>query len=228
MSSTPRPCAPETWHAVDAYVARHLLPPDPNLDAALASSTAAELPAIQVSPPLGRFLELLARMQQARRILEIGTLGGYSTICLARALPADGHLYTLEFDPKHAAVAAANLARAGLQDRVSVRVGLALEWLPKLEAEGAGPFDLTFIDANKDDMPHYFEWALRLSRPGSVIVADNVVRGGAVLDEDSADVAVQGVRAFHELVARTPGVRATTLQTVGCKGYDGFTLVYVD
>jgi len=217
----------EQWTAVDRYVTDLLLPADPVLAAALEASTAAGLPSIQVSPPQGRLLELLARLQGARSILEIGTLGGYSTICLARALPPGGRLVTLELEPRHAAVARENLARAGLGGVVELRLGPAADTLAQLAAEGAGPFDLVFIDADKAGYPDYLAASLRLARRGSVILADNVVRHGAVADPACADPAVQGVRRFHALVAAEPRVRATVIQTVGAKGYDGFTLALV-
>jgi predicted O-methyltransferase YrrM len=213
----------EQWDAVDGYFSGLLVGPDAALDAALEASDAAGLPQIAVSANQGKLLHLLARLRGARRILEIGTLGGYSTIWLARALPADGQLVTLEYDPKHAEVARANIARAGLADRVEVRVGAALDTLPGLE----GPFDLAFIDADKPNNPDYFRAALRLSRPGSVIVVDNVVRGGRVADPDSTDPSVLGTRALAELLAAEPAVDATMVQTVGSKGYDGFALAVV-
>jgi predicted O-methyltransferase YrrM len=212
----------EQWSAVDRYLVDLLLPPDPALDAALEASAAAGLPPHGVSPAQGKLLQLLALMQGARAILEIGTLGGYSTIWLARALPAGGRLITLEADPGYAAVARANIARAGLADVVEVRVGRALDTLPLLAAERLGPFDLIFIDADKRSNPEYLGWALELSRPGSAIVADNVVRGGAVAGGD--DPTVQGVRRFYELLAADPRVSATAIQTVGAKGHDGFAL----
>jgi predicted O-methyltransferase YrrM len=217
----------EQWTQVDRYIGDTLIGDDPILEAALQANAAGGLPGIDVSKAQGRLLELLARMLGAKEILELGTLGGYSTIWLARALPEDGHLLTLEFDPHHAEVASANIARAGLADRVDVRVGPALETLPKVEADGLGPFDLIFIDADKHNYPGYFEWALKLSRPGTLIVADNVVRNGAVADADSSDRNVLGARALHELVAAEPRVRATTIQTVGAKGYDGFMFILV-
>lgn len=218
----------QTWDAVDRYLSDTLVPADPALDQALADSGAAGLPEIAVAPNQGRMLELLARMSGARRILEIGTLGGYSTIWLGRALPADGHLVTLEYDPKHAEVARRNIARAGLAERVEVRVGAALDTLPELVAEGAGPFDLVFIDADKDNYPGYLDWSLKLSRPGTVIVGDNVVRNGAVTDPDSPDARVRGVRAFLDKVSADPRLDATAVQTVGVKGYDGFALAIVN
>lgn len=217
----------DLWTDVDRYLMDQLVPPDPALDAALATSAAAGLPAINVSPTHGKLLHLLAKVQGARRILEIGTLAGYSTIWLARALPAGGHLITLEADPKHADVARANIGRAGLSRSVQVRVGAALDTLPQLAAEGRGPFDLIFIDADKANTPSYFTWALTLSRPGSLIVVDNVVRDGAVVDASSQDPSVQGMRRFFELVRSEPRVDATALQTVGIKGYDGLAIVRV-
>jgi predicted O-methyltransferase YrrM len=217
----------DRWAAVDRYVADLLVPSDPALDAVLEGNAAAGLPAHDVSPVQGRMLELLARMRGARRILEVGTLGAYSTIWLARALPPGGRLTTLEREPRHGDVARANLARAGLADVVDVRVGPALETRPLLAAEGGDPFDLVFIDADKQSAAEYLRWALRLTRPGSLIVADNVVRGGALADSDSEDPRVRGVRRMHELLAAEPSVCATTIQTVGAKGYDGFTLALV-
>jgi len=217
----------DTWTAVDRYIADQLVSPDAALDAALESSAAAGLPAINVSPNQGKFLHLLARIQGARSILEIGTLGGYSTIWLARALPADGRLITLEAEPEHVMVARANIARAGLDGIVDVRLGRALDTLPQLAAEGAGPFDLIFIDADKPSNPDYFAWALRFARRGSVIVIDNVVREGAVIDAASRDESVQGVRRLNEMLAAEPRVSATAIQTVGSKGYDGFALALV-
>ncbi|MFZ0325310.1 MAG: O-methyltransferase, partial [Actinomycetes bacterium] len=198
-------------------------------DARRASSDAG-LPDIAVSPPQGALLGLLASMVGARRVLEIGTLGGYSTLWLARALPPDGRVVTLEFDPHHAQTASATFARAGLSDLVDVRVGPAIETLPVLADESGrdGLFDLVFIDADKPSMPEYFQWSLKLTRPGGVIVADNVVRDGHVVDTDSADDAVQGVRRMLALMAATPGIRCTAIQTVGSKGYDGFALAWVE
>lgn len=222
---TPGPL--EQWTAVDRYFTDLLVRPDPVLDEAQEASVAAGLPRIAVSASQGKFLHLLARIQGARTILEIGTLGGYSTIWLARALPADGRLITLELDPKHADVARACFARAGLTGMIDLRLGRALDTLPQLAAEKHGPFDLIFIDADKEGIPDYFEWALKLSRPGSVIVVDNVVRKGAVVDAASCDSAVQGVRRFNRMLAAEPRVSATALQTVGSKGYDGFALLLV-
>jgi predicted O-methyltransferase YrrM len=217
----------DQWTAVDRYVTDLLVPPDPALEAALADSAAAGLPAINVSPPQGKLLHLLARLMGAQSILEVGTLGGYSTIWLARALPAGGRLVTLESDPKHAAVARVNIARAGLAGVVELRLGPALDTLPRVAADGRGPFDLVFIDADKPNIPGYFEWALKLTRPGSLIVVDNVVRKGAVVDADSPDANVQGVRRFNEVLAAETRVSATAIQTVGGKGYDGFALAVV-
>ena len=217
----------EQWTAVDRYFGDHQISPDPVLESALSASTAAGLPAINVTPQQGKFLHLLAQIQGARRILEIGTLGGYSTLWLARALPANGSLVTLELDPKHAEVARNNFARAGLSQQIELRLGPAVESLAALVAERHEAFDLIFIDADKPSMAIYFEWALKLSRVGSVIVADNVVRKGAVIDAQSADANVQGVRRFTARLAAEKRATATTLQTVGSKGYDGFTLVVV-
>ncbi len=222
----------EIWSAVDSYIAGQLIGEDPELEEAMQASAAAGLPAIAVTPAQGKLLELLARVQGARTILELGTLGGYSTIWLARALPADGHLVTLEANPQYAALAQTNIARAGLRDVVEIRVGPALETLPELAAEGAGPFDLIFIDADKGNYPGYFSWALKLSRPGTVIIGDNVVRDGAVLDPDADDPSggnetIKGVRRFYELLAAESRVSATAIQTVGDKGYDGFVLALV-
>jgi predicted O-methyltransferase YrrM len=215
------------WSAVDHYLTDLFAPADAALEAALRDSSAAGLPPIHVSPTQGKLLHLLARVAGARAILEIGTLGGYSTIWLARALPADGRLVTLESDPTHAEVARVNIARAGLADIVELCVGAALETLPQLAAEGRDPFDLIFIDADKPSYPDYLGWALRLSRRGSVLVADNVVRDGAVIDAASADPRVQGVRRFNELLAAESRVSATVIQTVGSKGYDGFAIALV-
>ena len=217
----------ETWTAVDRYIADQIVPSDPALEAAIEASTAAGLPEIQVTPNQGKLLHLLARMVSARAILEVGTLGGYSTIWLARALPAGGRVITLEVNPHHAEVARANLARAGLADVVEIRLGPALKTLPQLAAEKRGPFDLIFIDADKPLIPEYFGWAIELSRQGSAIVVDNVVREGAVADPASEDPNVLGVRRLNQMLAAEPRVSATTIQTVGSKGYDGFTLALV-
>lgn len=215
------------WTEVDDYFTDTIAPADDALTAALADSTAAGLPEIAVAPNQGKLLQLLARMQGARNILEIGTLGGYSTIWLARALPADGRLVTLEYDPAHADVARANIARAGLDKIVEVRTGAALDSLPQLEAEGAGPFDLVFIDADKVNNPHYVAWALKLSRPGTVIIVDNVVRNGRISTPHPDDPAITGTRDMFDLVAREPRLDATAFQTVGTKGYDGLLLARV-
>jgi len=217
----------EQWKTVDRYIGDLLIPEDPALKAALEACVAAGLPEIQVSPAQGKLLHLLARAQGARSILELGTLGGYSTIWLARALPAGGRLVTLEVDPKHAAVAQANISRAGLAQSVELRVGKAADTLPKLVAEKRGPFDFVFIDADKPGTPDYFKWALQLTRVGSFIITDNVVRKGALADATSTDANVQAMRRFHELLAAEKRVSATTIQTVGCKGYDGLTLALV-
>lgn len=212
-----------TWTAVDGYLAEQLLPPDPILEEALAACAAAGLPAINVTPNQGALLQILARLAGAGRILEIGTLGGYSTIWLARALPPEGRMVTLEVEPAHARVAAANLERAGLGSVVEVRLGPAAQSLARLVDERAEPFDLTFIDADKPSTPEYLEWAVRLSRQGSLIVVDNVVRAGAVADRMSQDPSVKGVQRTLELMAGL-GLTATAIQTVGSKGYDGLAL----
>ncbi|MFI2613835.1 O-methyltransferase [Streptomyces sp. NPDC018584] len=229
----------QQWNSVDDYFTGLLAPPDDALAAALRDSDAAGLPRINVAPNQGKLLHLLALTQGARRILEIGTLGGYSTIWLARALPADGHLITLEYKPEHAEVARRNLARAGLDKLTEIRVGPALESLAALGAEYAehaehaedtantAPFDFVFIDADKVNNPHYVEWSLKLTRPGGLIVLDNVVRGGAVADPDDTDPSVRGTRAALDLMARHPKLSATAVQTVGTKGYDGFALACV-
>jgi predicted O-methyltransferase YrrM len=217
----------EQWTAVDRYITDMLVPADAALESALQASAAAGLPPHSVSPNQGKLLALLAQIQGARSILEIGTLGGYSTIWLARALPTGGRLITLEADPLHADVARANIARAGLADAVELRLGRALETLPRLAAESVGPFDLIFIDADKPNNAEYFAWALALSRRGSLIIADNVVRDGAVIDAASLDPSVQGVRRFNERLAAEQRVSATAMQTVGSKGYDGFAIALV-
>jgi predicted O-methyltransferase YrrM len=213
------------WNNVDTYIEGLLIGQDEALDGALAATEAADLPAISVSPSQGKMLHLIARIHGARKILEFGTLAGYSTIWLARALPADGKLITLEADPRHAEVASGNIAAAGLADRVEIRVGKALDTLPSLENEG--PFDLFFIDADKVNNPNYVRWALDHSRPGSVIIVDNVVRSGLVADADSTDPSVIGTRELGTLLSREPRVSATMVQTVGSKGYDGFALAVV-
>jgi len=218
----------ETFDAVDAFVGETLVEHDEALRGALEAAAAAGLPEIQVSPPQGKLLQMLARLQGARTILEFGTLGGYSTILLARALPAGGRLITLEANAEYAEVARGSIERAGLGEVVELRVGPALETLPALAEEGTGPFDLTFIDADKVNTPNYFAWALDHSRPGSLIVADNVVRGGSLAEAASADEATQAQRRLHEMLATEPRIAATTIQTVGSKGYDGFTIALVD
>jgi predicted O-methyltransferase YrrM len=217
------------WTAVDCYLAGLLGAQDDALASTLDANAQSGLPAIDVSPLLGKLLHLLARATGATQVLEIGTLGGYSAIWLGRALPAGGRLVALEADPRYAAVARANVGRAGLADVVEVRVGRALDTLPLLAEEGRGPFDMIFIDADKRSNAKYLEWALELSRPGTVIVADNVVRGGAVADDGDGDgdANVRGVRRFYELLAADPRVTATAIQTVGLKGYDGFAIALV-
>ncbi|MFF5987712.1 O-methyltransferase [Prauserella flavalba] len=215
----------EIWDAVDGYFSARLAPPDPVLDDALRACDAAGLPPIAVAPNQGKFLYLLARIARARSVLEIGTLGGYSTMWLARALPTGGKIVTLEVDPAHAEVARRNFANAGLSEVVDLRVGRALDTLPQLQGEA--PFDLVFVDADKPSNPEYFRWALELTRPGSVIVIDNVVRGGAVADERSEDPSVRGTQHMTELIAAEPRVDATALQTVGVKGYDGLAIALV-
>jgi len=215
----------DLWHKVDQYISGKLIEDDAALEAALKASDAAGLPAIAVSPPQGKQLHILAQMIGAKRVLEIGTLGGYSTIWLARAVPADGRVITLEYDPKHAEVARENLARAGVGDRVEVRVGAALDSLPQLEGEE--PFDFFFIDADKVNNPNYFEWAVKLSHPGSVIIVDNTVRGGAIAG-DSSEPNVAGTRALYEKVGADKRVTATAVQTVGSKGYDGYLMARVN
>jgi predicted O-methyltransferase YrrM len=215
------------WKAVDDYVAETIVAQDPALEEALAANAAAGLPSIDVSAPQGKLIHLLARMTGAKRALEIGTLGGYSTIWIASALPHDGRLITLERNARHAEVARKNVARAGLGAKVEVRTGAALASLPKIEAEGLDPFDFVFIDADKANNAAYLEWALRLSRPGTAIVVDNVVRDGEVADARSADADVVGVRRMFEAMAREPRLSATAIQTVGSKGWDGFALALV-
>ncbi|MGH3979670.1 MAG: O-methyltransferase [Pseudonocardiaceae bacterium] len=214
---------PETWTSVDNYFAGLLVGPDEALDAALEASTAAGLPPIAVSVNQGKLLHLLVRLHGSHRVLEVGTLGGYSTIWLARGLPADGEVVSLEIDPHHAEVARANIARAGLADRVEIRLGCALDVLPELE----GPFDLVFIDADKPSNPDYLRWALRLSRPGTVIVVDNIVQGGTVADPEDQTPATAGSRGVVELIAGEPRLDGTAIQMVGTKGYDGFVIALV-
>lgn len=215
----------KNWAEVDEFIAGLFVGSDPVLDAAMKASEKAGLPEIEVSPSYGKLLFLLAKMIGARKILEIGTLGGYSTIWLARALPKDGRLVTLEYDPKHAEIARKNIANAGFADIVEVRVGRALDTLSKMAGEG--PFDLFFLDADKPNNPAYFDWALKLSRKGSLIVADNVVRWGAITNPESTDASVKGVRSFLEIIAQEKRVSGTAIQTVGMKGHDGFALALV-
>jgi predicted O-methyltransferase YrrM len=217
----------DLWTAVDQYISTNLIPADPALEATLQANAEAKLPTIDVAPNQGKFLHLLARIQGAKRILEIGTLGGYSTIWMARALPPQGKLITLEVNPHHAEVAASNIARAGLTSLVEQRVGPALDSLAQLHAEDAAPFDFIFIDADKPNNPNYVDWAIRLSRPGTVIITDNVIREGAIIEADSTDPAVQGTRHLFEKLANDPRLDATALQTVGCKTHDGFILALV-
>jgi predicted O-methyltransferase YrrM len=214
----------KTWSAVDTYIADRLLSDaDPVFEAILRANAAAGLPAIDVSPAQGKFLHLMVKIAGARRILEIGTLGGYSTVWMAKALPPGGRFITLEYSPKHAEVARENVARAGLLDVVDVRVGAALDLLPAVD----GPFDLVFIDADKPNNPGYLDWAVRLSRPGTVIILDNVVRDGKVADASSADASVKGSRAAFDVFRNHPRLDSTALQTVGLKGYDGFAIALV-
>jgi predicted O-methyltransferase YrrM len=216
----------QQWADVDRYIIDTLVPQDEALTAALRASDEAGLPAIAVSASQGKLLHIIARAMGVRSALEIGTLGGYSTIWIARALLAGGRMITLEADPKHAEVARANIARAGFEEVVEVRLGRALDSLPKIQAEGRRPFDLVFIDADKPSIPQYYEWALKLTHPGSLIVIDNVVREGGLIDPNG-DEAVQGVRKLHEVLAKDRRVTATTIQTVGAKGYDGLTFALV-
>jgi predicted O-methyltransferase YrrM len=217
----------DTWTAVDSYINRHLVPADPALNAVLDANAAAGLPPIDVTPSQAKFLFILALLLGARRILEIGTLGGYSTIWLARALPAGGRLITLELESKHAGVARNNIAGAGVAHLVEIRVGPALDSLIQLQSEGAEPFDLIFIDADKPNNPSYLAWALRFSRPGSLIVVDNVVRDGAIVDEADPDPSVRGSRRLFEMLSAEPRLCSTALQSVGSKGYDGLAIALV-
>lgn len=219
--------AQDLWSAVDKYISDLFIAPDFALEAALDSSKAAGLPTINVSPAQGKLLHLLAQVQGAHKILELGTLGGYSTIWLARALPPEGRLISLEIDPKRAEIARANIARAELANVVEIRLGNAVDSLQQLLTEGRGPFDLIFIDADKPGYAEYLKLCLKLSRPGTLIIADNVVRKGAVTDPASTDKNVQGIRKFNEALAAEKGVTATVIQTVGCKGYDGLALILV-
>lgn len=218
--------AQKIWNEVDRYFDR-LIPSDPALGAALAANRKAELPAIDVTPLQGKFLELLVRITGAHRVLEIGTLGGYSTLWLARALPHGGQVVTLELEPRHAEIARANLQNAGMADRVDVRVGRAADLLRALVAGNTAPFDLIFIDADKPNNPTYLEWAVKLSRKGTLIVVDNVIRDGKIADTDSTDPAITGTRRMFEMLAAHPSLEATALQTVGSKGYDGLAFALV-
>ncbi len=217
----------ELWTSVDKYITETLIPSDAVLDSAVRASEEAGLPAIQVSPAQGKLLHLLAKSIGARNVLEIGTLGGYSTIWMARALPSGGRVITLEADPKHAEVSRSNFSRAGLSEVIELRLGPALDSLPKLAMEKPAPFDFIFIDANKSTMDDYFDWALKFSHPGTMIIADNVIRDGGVIDAASTNADIQGVRRFNKRIAAEPRVSATEIQTVGSKGYDGFALVLV-
>lgn len=218
----------EQWTAVDHYLQDHLIAPDPILEAALQASVEAGLPAINVAPNQGKLLMLLAQLTGATRILEIGTLGGYSTLWLARALPADGKIVTLELDPHHAQVAQANFERAGVAHQMDLRLGSALDSLAQIAQEGQPPFDVVFIDADKANMPDYFKWSLQLTHPAGLIIMDNVVRSGNVIDANSEDVNVQGVRRLMTLLTSESRVTVTAVQTVGSKGYDGFALARVN
>jgi len=217
----------KAWTTVDHYLNDTLLKPDAALEAALQANAATGLPEIDVAPNQGQFLQILAQMLRARRILEIGTLGGYSTICLARALPSTGKLITLELSPKHAAVAQSNIDRAGLASLVEIRIGPALDSLSQLEAEQTAPFDLIFIDADKPNNPNYLAFALKLSRPGTLILCDNVIRDGDVANPTSTDPNTHGARQLLEAMAANPRLSATALQTVGSKGWDGFAMALV-
>ena len=217
----------DTWEAVDEYFVGQLFPSDPVLVEVQRASRAGGLPDISVSPAQGVLLHILVKSLAAKRVLEIGTLGGYSSIWMARALPKDGRLVTVEVDPKHAEIATANFKRAGVADRIELRLGRGAEVLPKLAAEKPAPFDLVFIDADKPSNADYFDWALKLTRPGSLVVVDNVVRGGAVADPKSRDASVKGVHRLVERMAGEKRVTTTVVQTVGAKGYDGFTLSVV-
>ena len=215
------------WTSVDNYISENLVHPDQALNDTVQANTSAGLPSIDVAPNQGKLLYLLARIQRATRILEIGTLGGYSTIWLARALPSDGKLITLELDPTHANVAAANIQRAGLASLVDLRIGPALDSLARLHAEKPDPFDLIFLDADKPNNPNYLEWAIKLSRPGTIIIGDNVIRDGEILDPNHTDPRVIGTRTFLDRLGSHPRLDATALQTVGSKGCDGFALALV-
>lgn len=217
----------EIFESVDKYICDFFVTQDEALLAAERSLKEADMPPISISPNQGKFLHMMALLCRAKRILEVGTLAGYSTIWMARALPADGKLITLEYDPKHASVAQKNITRAGLESKVEIRVGKGLDILPQLESEGAGPFDMIFIDADKPPYTEYFQWALKLSRPGTLIIADNVIRDGKVLDPDSQDEMVKGVQRFNSFLAKNAKVTATIMQMVGVKEYDGMALAIV-
>ena len=216
------------FEAVDRYIGDLFIPPDEVLTAAEQSHRLENIPLINVSPNLGKLLHLFAKMTKAKKILELGTLAGYSTIWMARALPEDGKLISLEIDPRHAEVARKNIDRAGLSSKVEVRVGKAIEWLPRLVEEKAGPFDMIFIDADKPPYTEYFEWALKLSRPGTLIIADNVIRDGKVLDPKTEDPMVKGAQRFNKALAANRNVSATILQTIGLKEYDGMAIAVVE
>lgn len=218
----------KTWTAVDDYIVSSLFEADPVLDAVIATNRKQGLPTIDVSAAQGKLLSLLVRISSARKVLEIGTLGGYSTIWMARGLPADGKVVTLELDPHHAKVARSNFERAGVSEKVDLRVGPALQSLATLGSENAGPFDLIFIDADKPNNPNYLLWAMRLSRPGSVIICDNVVRDGTVLNDDGYDAYVEGARAAFSFIGGEKRLDGTAIQTVGAKGYDGFAIAVVE
>lgn len=215
------------FSSVDNYISNLLLAPDPALTNTEAAIDAAGIPSISVSPNQGKFLHILARLCQAKKILEVGTLGGYSTIWMARALPGNGKLITLEIDPTHAAVAQKNIEKAGLKHIVDIRIGKAIDLLPELQASGAGPFDMIFIDADKPPYAEYFQWAIKLSRPGTLIVTDNVIREGKVLDPDNNDPMVAGARRFNQALADNDAVTATIIQTVGSKEHDGMAIAIV-
>jgi predicted O-methyltransferase YrrM len=225
--ASPKPIKEKLWTEVDSYFAGLLAPGDAKLKAVVRANRKAGLPEIDVSPLQGKFLQVLVHITQAKRVLEIGTLGGYSTICMARVLPRGGCIVTLEYEPRHAEVARANLRRAGVLNRVEIRVGRALDSLPALHSSGEGPFDLIFIDADKENNPQYLEWSLKLSRPGTVIVVDNVARHGTVIRAKSAEPDIVGTRRMLRMMAKNPRLSATALQTVGVKGLDGFAIAVV-
>jgi predicted O-methyltransferase YrrM len=218
----------DLWTNVDRYMNSALIPTDSTLELALKTAADAGLPDIQVAPNQGKLLAILAQAIGARSILEIGTLGGYSTIWMARTLPPDGTMISLEADPKHAVVAQQNITRAGLSDKVDVRVGRALDLLPRIAEENRASFDMVFVDADKGNNPNYFDWALKLTHPGSLIIIDNVVRGGEIVDDNTKDEAIEGTRRLFDTIAAEPRVSATGLQTVGSKGYDGLIIAFVN